>query len=62
LVLVFVEHDEDEGEPWAEVVKGRSRDLFGEDRVLDGEDCGAGDAEEEFVFFEVLYGNCNALA
>jgi hypothetical protein len=52
--LVFVEHDEDEGEPWAEVLEGGFGNLFGEDRVLDGEDGGAGDAEEELIFFDVL--------
>lgn len=54
---MLIEHDEDKGEPWAEVVEGRLRDLFGEDRIVDGEDGGARDAEEEFIFFDVLRRN-----
>ena len=62
MVLVFVEHNEDEGKPWAEVVEGGFGDFFGEDGVFDGEDGGAGDAEEKLIFFDVLDGDCDVLA
>jgi hypothetical protein len=55
--VVFVEHDEDEGEPWTEELKGRGGDLRGEDTRFDGEDGGAGYAEEERVFGDVF--SCN---
>ena len=47
--MVFVEHDEDEGEPGAEEGECRGGDFAAEDAVFDAQDGGAGYAEEEFV-------------
>ena len=61
-MFVFVQHDENEGEPWSEVLKSGLGNFGRQDRILNGENAGAGNAEEEFVFVDVLNRNLRQLA
>ena len=55
--MVFVEHDEDEGEPGTEERKCGGGNLGGKDTVLHAENRGAGYAEEELVLGDILCHN-----